>query len=184
MFGIFKQKNGTLIQKENNEELNIKKDYFEELKKEREKKKYLQLFFLIINDVHREKNKEITELLNGYSINDLQKIAIDILGVTMSFLRYSSEYYINGYLYDEEMIEFYHAVVWHLSDSTHNLPASIFEDKMNLILYISEFFEFCIALEKIGVPSCDNLTKLRYDYIISFKNEKLKEFKENMGESK
>lgn len=106
---------------------------------------YMEYFFKETNEA-RELNIILQKNLNKLSNDELNELALNILSECLGFFRYSSE--IKGMNSDLSFMRFHSSVVWHLSDSIHNIPGHL-NERLPLISYISEFFIFVEVFNKI-----------------------------------
>lgn len=110
---------------------------------------YMNYFFKERNN--KELSKPILNHLESLSYEELKKLAIDILSVTFGFLRYSAEFR-GSHTEQLDNVNFYNAIIWHLSDATHNIPTHINEPPikgMGLTSYMTEFFVFVEVYERL-----------------------------------
>ncbi|MEI2356259.1 hypothetical protein [Mesobacillus zeae] len=130
-----------------------KKPDFEELEDieiENKAKKEIKIdymkYFFDESNRNCELHQSICKKLDTYSLKELNKLATEVLSDSLGFLRYSSE--VKEPYRNPSFINFHFAVIWHLSDSIHNIPTSL-DDHFKLTRYLSGFFVFIYILKNL-----------------------------------
>lgn len=128
---------------------------------------YMQYFFTTRNNSDLTTNfKKYVERL---PFDHLSTISTEILSDTFGFLRHSAEFPKERDLSVEEA-RFYKAVVWHLTDATHNIHTHMNRENWTyLITYITDFYVFIHAYKNLhnrpsflSIPEI-NLTSKKID---------------------
>ncbi|MDQ0273486.1 hypothetical protein [Cytobacillus purgationiresistens] len=131
---------------------------------------YMQYFFHEINK-YANLHESIQMKLEDYSKKELKEMANQVLTISYCFIRYSAE--IKELQRVLSSLNFHFAVMWHLSDSLHNIPDSLNKDRTHgdfgLAQYLSEFFVFNYLLENMENKPLNY--NQRFQYKLGIKTE-------------
>lgn len=97
--------------------------------------------------------------------DELRRLAKEVLSVSFNFLRFSSGINIEFFREMPNLLSLHLAVVWHLSDSVHNIPSHL-DEPGELASYVSEFFQFLHILNSMDDPLLSHSpVSIRYSFM-------------------